>query len=519
MAIDQNVIKCRLCARQLAIFSLIATVIGAGLSFARIVEADESKTRPNIILMMTDDQGYGDLSLHGNPVVKTPHLDQLGQRSVRFEQFHVSPTCAPTRASIMTSRHEFSSGVTHTILERERLSLKATILPQFLKRAGYTTGIFGKWHLGDEDAYQPGKRGFDEVYIHGGGGIGQSYPGSCGDAPLNKYFNPVIRHNGKFVATNGYCTKVFVDQAITWISSQPVNQPFFCYITPNAPHAPLDCPKEYYEPYLEHVPEDVARFYGMITHWDDQLGRLLKALEDRDISKDTIVIFMTDNGSATGAKHFSAGMRANKGTPYEGGIRVPAFWSWAGHWQPQVRQEVTCHYDILPTLTELANVPVADDEKQSWQGRSLVPLLAGQSPAWPQRELITHVGRWPKEHDPKREPSTYQYAKCAIRLEDWKLISNVKQGEPQWELYQLAEDPAEKNNLAKKYPDRVEELKKIYDAWWLSVVPKMENEGIEGPAVNPFHKAYWEQYQNSGPNHANPPDGSPRPAQKRKSSS
>jgi arylsulfatase len=179
-----------------------------------VAPAAESAQRPNIILVMTDDQGYGDLSFHGNPILKTPNLDSFARQSVRFTDFHVSPTCAPTRASLMTGRHEFRSGVTHTINERERLSLKAVTLPQILKTAGYTTGIFGKWHLGDEDAYQPGQRGFDEVFIHGAGGIGQTYVGSCGDAPGNTYFDPAIRHNGRFVKTKGYCSDVFFAQAL-----------------------------------------------------------------------------------------------------------------------------------------------------------------------------------------------------------------------------------------------------------------------------------------------------------------
>ena len=182
--------------------------------------------RPNIVMILTDDQGYGDLGRNGNPVIQTPNLDRMYDEAAHFEDFHVSPTCSPTRTSVMTGRHEFMSGVTHTIRERERMSLKALPLPQVLKSAGYATGIFGKWHLGDEDEYQPGRRGFDEVFIHGAGGIGQSYPGSCGDAPGNRYFDPVIRHNGTFERTKGYCTDVFFAQAAKWIAEQKSGRPF-----------------------------------------------------------------------------------------------------------------------------------------------------------------------------------------------------------------------------------------------------------------------------------------------------
>ena len=178
---------------------------------------DAAPAHPNIVFILTDDQGYGDLSCHGNPILKTPNLDRVHDEGVRFTDFHVSPTCAPTRAALNTGRHEFRNGVTHTIYERERLTLKATTLAQVLKGAGYTTGIFGKWHLGDEADYQPNRRGFDEVFIHGAGGIGQTYPGSCGDAPGNTYFNPAILHNGKFEKTQGYCTDVFFAQALKWM--------------------------------------------------------------------------------------------------------------------------------------------------------------------------------------------------------------------------------------------------------------------------------------------------------------
>ena len=195
--------------------------------------------RPNIVFVLTDDQGYGDLSCHGNPILKTPHIDRLHKEGVRFSDFHVSPTCAPTRSALLTGRHEFRNGVNHTILERERLTLDATTLAQVLKSAGYSTGLFGKWHLGDEAAYRPSKRGFDETFIHGGGGIGQSFPGSCGDAPGNTYFDPAILHNEKFVRTKGYCTDLFFAQAMKWITNVKGKKPFYCMITTNAPHEPL----------------------------------------------------------------------------------------------------------------------------------------------------------------------------------------------------------------------------------------------------------------------------------------
>jgi arylsulfatase A-like enzyme len=193
------------------VLSLALILAAAGGAFAAPAQ------KPNIIFILTDDQGYGDISAHGNPTLRTPNLDRLRSEGARFTDFHVSPTCAPTRSALLTGRHEFRNGITHTIFERERLTLDAATLPELLRSAGYTTGIFGKWHLGDEAEYRPEKRGFDEVYIHGGGGIGQIYPGSCGDAPGNTYFNPAILHNGRFEKTQGFCTDVFFAQATRWI--------------------------------------------------------------------------------------------------------------------------------------------------------------------------------------------------------------------------------------------------------------------------------------------------------------
>ncbi|RKY06474.1 MAG: arylsulfatase, partial [Planctomycetota bacterium] len=308
---------------------------GAAWALATLPEdcrgASLAGKRPNIVLVITDDQGYGELACHGNPYIKTPNLDAMHGESVRFTDFHVSPTCAPTRASLMTGRHEFKNGVTHTINERERMSLKSTTIAQVLKSAGYTTGIFGKWHLGDEDAYQPNNRGFDEVFIHGGGGIGQTYPGSCGDAPGNKYFDPAILHNGVFEKTKGYCTDIFFSRAIAWMDEiRKDRKPFFAYITTNAPHSPLVCPDSYKKPYLDAgLKDNTAAYYGMITNIDDNMKVLLDKLDAWNLSAETLVIFMTDNGHTKNGI-YNAGMRGAKGGPYQGGTRAPAFFRWPG---------------------------------------------------------------------------------------------------------------------------------------------------------------------------------------------
>jgi arylsulfatase len=458
--------------------------------------ADAPK-RPNVVFILTDDQGYGDLSCHGNPVLKTPNLDRLHAEGVRFTDCHVSPTCSPTRAALMTGRHEFKSGVTHTILERERLSLKATTLPQVLRSAGYTTGIFGKWHLGDEDDRQPGRRGFDEVFIHGAGGIGQSYPGSCGDAPGNTYFDPAILHNGRFEKTHGYCTDVFFRQAETWMASVKGRRPFFCYIAPNAPHAPLQVRPEDERRYAGTVPADVAKFYGMIANIDDNVGRLLAKLRDWGIERDTLVVFMNDNGGTAGVKVYNAGMRGQKVTPYQGGTRAASFWRWPGTLPAAMDvARLTAHIDVFPTLAEIAGAKVPAEVAAGFDGRSLLPLLRDANADWPERTLFTHVGRWPKG-----KAAESKYKEFRVRTSQWSLVGHDK---TKLELYDLPADPGEQNDLAARQPEVVRRLMESYDRWWDEVVPCLENEDAVGPKVNPFKERYWKQF-GGGPGGANEP--------------
>ena len=258
-----------------------------------------SGARPNIVFVLTDDQGMGDLSCMGNQVVKTPNIDQLYQQSVRLTDYHVSPTCAPTRAALMSGRPPFKVGVTHTILQRERMALDVFTLPQALKSAGYTTGLFGKWHLGDDKPYLPQSRGFDEVLMHGAGGIGQV---RLGDFPANKenlYFDNVLLHNDTIVQTKGYCTDVFFQAALNWMKQQKDSgTPYFSYIALNAPHAPLVAPEKYTKRFLDlGYDKGTAGRYGMIENIDDNVGLLIKTLEQWNALENTLVIFMTDNGA------------------------------------------------------------------------------------------------------------------------------------------------------------------------------------------------------------------------------
>jgi arylsulfatase A-like enzyme len=473
------------CLLSLLFLAFVTTHAGAEPS------APPDARRPNIIFVLTDDQGYGDLSCHGNPILKTPNLDRLHAEGVRFTDFHVSPTCSPTRSALMTGRHEFRNGVTHTILERERLTLKATTIAQVLKSAGYTTGIFGKWHLGDEPDYWPDKRGFDEMFIHGCGGIGQSFPGSGGDAPGNTYFNPTILHNGKFEKTNGYCTDVFFGQAMRWIESVKGKKPFFCYIPTNAPHLPLQVRPEDEKRYADKVKNpNAAKFFGMIANIDDNVGRLLEKLKEWDLERDTLVIFMNDNGGTVGVNVFNAGMRGQKVTPWLGGTRASSFWRWPGTLKPADVDRLAGHIDFFPTIAEIVGAKLTDEVKSQVEGRSLVPLLRDPKADWPDRILFTHVGRWPKGAN----PTDHKYAHCSVRSPRWHLVSDAKDGKKQWQLFDVKADLGEQTDVAAKHPEVVKELDAAYDKWWDSVLPGMVNENAVAPKVNPFRELYEKQF-------------------------
>ncbi|HEV8060612.1 MAG TPA: arylsulfatase [Gemmataceae bacterium] len=451
-----------------------------------------SAKQPNIIFLLTDDQGYGDLSCHGNPILQTPNLDRLHNEGARFLDFHVSPTCSPTRSALMTGRHEFRNGVTHTILERERLTLRATTVAQVLLAAGYTTGIFGKWHLGDEPDHWPDKRGFDEMFIHGAGGIGQSYPGSCGDAPGNTYFDPAILHNGKFEKTKGYCTDVFFAQATHWIESAKGKRPFFCYIATNAPHVPLQVRPEDEKRYADKVADPkVAKFFGMIANIDDNVGRLLAKLKEWDLERDTLFIFMNDNGGTVGVPVFNAGMRGQKVTPWLGGTRAASFWRWPGTLKPADVKELCGHIDFLPTIAEIAGAKLTDDLKAQVEGRSLAPLLKDPQADWPDRVLFTHVGRWPKG----TKPEEWKYRDCSVRSPQWQLVSvGNKDGKKAWQLFDVHADPGEKFNVAEQRPELVKKLDAAYDLWWASVQPQLVNENAIPPKTNPFRDLFEQQF-------------------------
>jgi arylsulfatase len=438
-------------------------------------------TKPNIILVMTDDQGMGDLACMGNQVLKTPNIDAFYNKSTRFTDFQVSPTCAPTRAAIMSGNRPFEVGVTHTIFQRERMSKDVFTMPQALQSAGYKTGLFGKWHLGDEEEYLPTNRGFNEVLMHGAGGIGQT---RYGDFPPNKenlYFDNILLHNDTIVKTKGFCTDVFFDAALGWIKKQnEADAPYFAYVSLNAPHAPLVAPEKYKKRFLDlGYDKGTAGRYGMIENIDDNFGIMMQKLESWNALENTLVIFMTDNGathlkgSLNGEriKHFNANLRGGKNSPFEGGTHVPAFWYWKGKLETGIDiDKLTSHIDLYKTFSEIAGVKLPK-KMQELSGRSLVPLLENPNSEWSDRELFVHCGRW---QEGKREEAKYK--KAAIRTQQWRFDNNK-------ELFDISIDPSEKNNVADQHPEVIATLRKSYNFWWENTKPLMVNEGL--PKVEP----------------------------------
>jgi arylsulfatase A-like enzyme len=481
-------------SKQMMTAVLAAVTLGASCTEAKPLAG----SRPNIILVMTDDQGMGDLSCMGNEVVRTPHIDRFHGKALRFTDFQVSPTCAPTRAAIMSGRAPFKNGVTHTIYQRERMALDTFTMPQALQTAGYVSGIFGKWHLGDEEAYLPGNRGFSEALIHGAGGIGQT---QYGDFPANEeniYFDNVLLHNDTIVKTKGFCTDVFFKAGLAWIKKQhEAKQPYFAYISLNAPHAPLVAPEKYTKRFIElGYDQGTAGRYGMVENIDYNFGQMLTTLAEWKALDHTLVIFMTDNGATRlngtldgkRLRHFNANLKGAKNSPYEGGTHVPAFWQWKGVLGDGADiDSLTAHIDLYKTFCDLAGVNLPA-RMQELDGRSLLPLLKDPNADWPNRELFVHCGRW----DPGKRDD-FKYEKCAVRTERWRFSNNQS-------LYDISNDPSETIDVANSHPEVVEKLRKSFDQWWESVIPLMVNEDLPKvvPEDQPLAIRYNKQLKETG---------------------
>ncbi|RME73220.1 MAG: N-acetylgalactosamine-4-sulfatase, partial [Verrucomicrobia bacterium] len=425
--------------------------------------------RPNVILIVTDDQGYADMGCHGNPFVATPHLDRLHDESVRLADFHVDPTCSPTRAALLTGRYAARTGVWLTYAGRNYPRREEVMIAEVFRAQGYRTAVFGKWHLGDEYPFRPQDRGFETSLVHRGGVFGET-PDYWG----NDYYDDVYDRNGRPERVQGYCTDVWFREAIRFLDADD-DAPAFIYLATNAPHGPLHVPLEEVRPYLEAgIPERRARFYGMIASIDRNLGRLREHLRRTGRDRDTLLVFLNDNGTTFGVtlnrdqtsdphpsreRGWNAGMRGIKGSAWEGGHRAACFIHWPGGGFAEGRDitELTAHIDLMPTLIELCGLQ--PPRGVAFDGRSLVPLLRGERDGWSERTLVVHDQS--RFGEPVGEGRMIRGKEFAVMRGRWRLVGR--------ELFNLLEDPGQRHDVARAYPQLAAELAAAYDAWWASV--------------------------------------------------
>lgn len=459
-----------------SIFALLMVFLSAGALFA---------ARPNVVLIMTDDQGIGDFGVMGNRVIETPHIDAMAGRSAWMTTFYVSPVCSPTRACLMTGRYNYRTRCIDTWLGRSMMEPEEVTIAENLAAAGYATGIFGKWHLGDNYPMRAMDQGFEEALVHRGGGLAQpSEPRENN----RRYTNPILFHNGEQVQTAGYCTDVYFDAALEFIEkSHNADRNFFVYLPTNAPHGPYhDVPEDLRKHYMKkdlaslliNEPrgkrrkaeiDRLARIAAMITNVDQNVGRLFETLNRLGISKNTMVIFLVDNGPNT--LRYVGELRGKKSDVHEGGIRSPLWIHWPAKLPAGTsRDEPAAHIDLHPTILEACGVEPPEGVR--FDGRSLLPLLLDDDADWPERTIAiqSHRGDRP-----------VRYHHFMVRDSRWKLLhasgfgrENFS-GEPEFELYDLQSDPGEKHNLADERKEIVARLKRQYNEWFDDVSSTRED--------------------------------------------
>jgi arylsulfatase A-like enzyme len=455
--------------RSIGLASLTLASFNSGFS--------QVNQHPNIVLILTDDQGYGDLGITGNPHIKTPVIDKFFRESIRFNNFHVSPVSAPTRSSLLTGRYSLRTGIRDTYNGGAIMASNEITIAEMLKQANYKTGIFGKWHLGDNYPCRPMDQGFDESLVHLSGGMGQPGDITTYFKEDSCYFNPVLWHNGKEEAYKGYCSDIFAGQAIDFIEKNH-NSSFFCYLSFNAPHVPLQVPEKYYQMYKDLDPasgfendkrpfavmsakdkEDARRVYAMVTNIDENIGKLLQKLDELKLTKNTIVIFMTDNGPQQ--TRYIAGLRGLKGSVYEGGVKVPFYLRYPAMLIGNRDIETTAaHIDVLPTLAQLCNVEVPKD--RTIDGKSLVPVLKNKAVSWGNRPLFFYWTR--------RYPELYN--NVALQKGRYKLVGHTDYNSEirKFELYDIEKDPFELNNIVNTNPPIASDLKSVLDSVFRDLV-------------------------------------------------
>ncbi len=489
------------------------------LILASLTSLAIANTKPNIVLILTDDQGYGAMSAHGHPYINTPNMDQFYKESVRFDNFYVSPSCSPSRGALLTGRHEFEVGITHTSVERQKLCKTAITLPEILKTAGYVNGMFGKWHLGGGAGYKPDDRGFDitslPIDIHNG------------------LFDKTFVRNGKRVQTTGFREDRIFDHAIEFIEENKEN-PFFCYLATYSPHTPLDAPQAYLDRYdaypelLKHPNSDKhIKYMAMVDNLDWNIGRVLQKLEDEKLTENTIIIMMSDNGETWGLDVYNANMRGPKGSIWHGGSRAISMWKFGKKWQPKTSPRLTAHLDVIKTLADYTDVKLAPAHKEKIDGYSLKKLLEStldeeknvtEPPA--DRFLYQHVARWAdvsEENASNKEAisgfiNQHKHTASGIRQGDYLMVQSFGCNHPEcigktsgqcerlrriakgtkthtyttdaqfhwavtegWELYDTRKDPGCNANLAPNNPELVSKFSNAYDSWWTGIEKEVKH--------------------------------------------
>ncbi len=462
--------------------------ICAALATACVGQVLWAQTKPNIVIMMSDDQGYGDLGAHGNPHLKTPRIESIGEQGLEMTHFFAYPNCSATRAALLTGRYPYRTGVTAVTQVDHFMNASEITIAEILSSHGYRTGIFGKWHLGDNCPMRPTDQGFQEALVHKGGGIGQD-AGPAG----NTYFDPILEHNNQPKKFKGYCDDIFTDAAMEFITkNKNDDKPFLAYVATNLPHFPLEVPDRLAEPYRQlGLHEDNARTYGMIDSIDYNVGRVLDKLKELGLEDDTLVIFLSDNGprhrrtkNDVYPGRWVANLRGTKTSVYECGIRVPFFVRWPKKLPSGVKNSTMgTVIDVLPTILQACGIKPPQNTKLD--GMSLLPMWNGESEPYKGRafHIQMHYG-----------PTPFKYMHFAVRTQKFKLVSphddphhilfqpddeELKRTLAALELYDVENDPSERINVAQEHPEMVDNLLARYESWFDEVTEERDAKGIQ----------------------------------------
>lgn len=407
--------------------------------------------RPNVIIILSDDQGYGDFSCHGNPVLKTPALDKLHDESIRFDNFHVSPLSTPTRGQLMTGLDAFHNKAATVLTGRNIIRRDVPTMSEIFSQNGYATGLFGKWHLGNSYPDRPMDRGFQKCIWHKGWGLLSEIEYD------NDYYETRYLDSLETKQSGEYCTNLWFNKAREWMDAMATKkQPFFAYIALNAPHGPFHAPAQDFNFYKNKVDDtSTASFFGMIRNIDRNMEQLENWMEERGLKDNTVVVYMTDNGGTGGVDVYNAGMRDKKGSNYDGGHRAACFIRWPGGnlISPRSLSCATQVQDLLPTFIDLFELEVSAQYR--FDGENLVPVLKGKKSLNDRMFVVQYGGHVKPE----------KYFSCVV-WDSWRLVGEN-------ELYNLSDDPAQENNIAKDFPYVLNKMKTFYENWWANIEPEI----------------------------------------------